>query len=860
MAHEFPLKSLIDVDVLQHLQASFSEENEISVAIFDEQGRLLIEPSRHCLIPTEAQGYFMPFLEFVLTWPPNLHDLALQDGGRIFSSFFNKLIHRAILPLAAPQKALGAIQLIMVTKNRQHEMAQWRTALEGFSFNYISYLAFLDSYSSAGNDDLVRLCTQFYQKLEHLLEAGLSRLKKNTPSQPSDSEERGDIITTPHHDIIQIDAAVSQLLGYESSAEMLGLNVIDQIIAQPEDRENIRHFLDIKGQLAEYPLYLRDKRGRLQPVKIVIGSEDLGKDVPTGYRYTVQVVEEQDIDKPNMLDLPLRQSTGSASENIGAKRPASPPSVAESMSVGDVEASSVSSLPSGAATAESLDAESIKAFDAMQEALLILDQQNRIIGWNNKIAELLHCPPQAVHGSEFQSLMVGDSQQRWSQMLFAFRRDQESDRIAAPQPFYLVDGLGDLWAITLQMKKIKIKEKPFISAVITNLVKSSMEQAFLPSPPAVQAASPSQLILPVHSPDTRQDELAPIIAKIADHFEKQMTKIQRHTLQMGNEQNLDHPLSDHVLQIKQLTEQTLHSLQLIHYYGRRIRPHLKNVQINELLQRVANMQQALFSNPYQIHFDLQKDVYPVSADPLLLGHALSLLIEMARKTMSDGGVLSLRSRNSTMPATEEKTPAVSIEVSYPACSFSEQMLDHLFEPFGDGQGLELAAVYGIVRSLNGKIDVAADSRHGTRFRIYIAAVADQVTGVEDEIKDMDKGGVLIIDDERGIVDVNTLILQHHGIKVFTAATFQQGVDLLQYHSTEIDCILLDVMLPDMEAPESVEKIREQSNLPIILSSGYPPDEAVTAVLPQCGGPFLQKPYRKNVLLHTIKKFLNSDQQ
>ncbi len=844
MKNDLHLKTLIDSAVLNHLQTSFAEEHGISVAIFDDQGHLILEPSRCCPLDEKKYSFFVPFLEFILTWPPNLADLGLTEGNKTFSSFFNGLVLRAILPLMAPKKTLGAIQLVFVDMDREHELLKWRDTLDGFTFNYISYLAFLDNDDSTRNEKLVQLSTQILQKLENILEANLTRLQKIQTTISVDPSQGGDVITTPHHDIIHCDPSVCTMLGYDSSAELLGVNLIDTFIAQPEDRENIRHFLDIKGQLAEYPLYLSDKAGRLRPCKMMVDKEDLGEDAPTGFRYTIRVADEKEIVRPGLPLYPLSSKKPEPEEK--------PTTTDHSASVESTSMiiPSQESLPSF----ERLDDHSLKWLDAAVESLFVLDDHNRILAWNQKIAELLHCPPQSIVGGDFQSLLVGDSQRRWTQWLQQLRHDANAPELT--QPLYVVDGNGDLYAITLQPQNIVLQEKSFLSFVVTSHEKSSLEQAFLPTPTASHGGETLKLIFPVQSVDKKHEQLVPFVNKLADHFEKQLTKIHRHAIQFNNEAKLDSSMLEHAQQIKRLAEQVLYNLELLHYYGQRVRPQRQEIQINELLKNAADIQQSLFSRPYRIQFDLQEDVYTLAADPLLLQQALSLLINFGCKSTPDGGTLHIRTRNTMMPTKEGETMpsphhAVLVEISYPSFTFSEQGLERLFEPFADAQSLELSAIYGIIRSHEGKVEVAGDSANGTCFRLYLPATLPST-----KEKAQKKGCVLIIDDERGIVDVNALILQHHGLKVFTANSFHQGMKLLQQHADVIDCILLDVMLPDMEVPASVEKIRELSSLPIILSSGYPPDETITAILPTCRGPFLQKPYRKNALLETIRKLID----
>jgi len=845
MATEIPLKSLIDAQVLQHLQDTFAAERSVSIAVFDESGHLLTSPSRSCPVPDHSRDYLSPFVEFILTWPPNLADLGVQDGNKIFSSFLNGLIFRAILPLAAPNRVLGAVQVIMLDSARAHDIPLWQSALEGFSFNYISYLAFIDSYSMATNDRMVRLCTQWYEQLEALLEAGYSRATKTDQSAAESSQNQGgDIVTTPDHDIIRVDPSAAAFLGYDHPDQLLGLNVFEAIIAQPDDRDNIRHFLEIRGELADYPLFLQDRAGHLLPAKIRIRHEDLGEDVPAGFRYLMQPAEEGEIQAGDVLDL---ASSPAAAIDLPAGAP------------GRIEWAEnespvpIPTPPPGTSDAQLPDLSIIEMFDTVTEPQFIIDPFNRVVLWNTPVASLLDIPAPAVIGSDFGYLLVGESQSRWQQWLFNFRLDPSASENHPREPVQIIDSHGDVWTAGVRLGKLQIKTWEYITATLTSC--RPADQLIGESAAALSESGESFRIVLPSSPQEQLAASAPLLNKLVQDLEQHLAAIQ-HLAQPADGGDTDREARDRASQILGRCDQMIHRMTLLHYAANPIPLRRQAVDITKLLTTITTVQQPLFSAPYLMNVDIQPDLHPLQGDSLLLQQAMLLLLDTVRSAMPDGGTISLIARNSLLPdedgfhPPEDRTIAVQLEIAYPVCHLAETALKRLFEPFSENQKLEWAAAHGIVRHHGGQIEVISDAVQGTRFRIYLPALEPEAERSEKTTT----GTVLIIDDEEGIIETARLILEEESIEVLAARSLTEGLQLLQ-QSDRIDCILLDIMLPDGEAPESVLRIREYSSQPIILSSGYPPDEEISAILPRCGGPFLQKSYRRNTLLKTIRPFL-----
>jgi CheY-like chemotaxis protein len=176
---------------------------------------------------------------------------------------------------------------------------------------------------------------------------------------------------------------------------------------------------------------------------------------------------------------------------------------------------------------------------------------------------------------------------------------------------------------------------------------------------------------------------------------------------------------------------------------------------------------------------------------------------------------------------------------------------------GEGTGMGLAVLHGIVTAHNAVIDVSSEPGSGSVFNVYFPKVkAQKNTAEKDQVLSLPTGSETIIfaDDEEDIVKMYSRMLEYLGYKVIAAASGEQVVSYLENHLQEVDLIITDQTMPRMTGLELAEKIHGMcSNLPVILCSGY--SEAQTSKATQHLGikKFLAKPFKMNDLAVAIRQ-------
>lgn len=212
---------------------------------------------------------------------------------------------------------------------------------------------------------------------------------------------------------------------------------------------------------------------------------------------------------------------------------------------------------------------------------------------------------------------------------------------------------------------------------------------------------------------------------------------------------------------------------------------------------------------------------------------------------------------------------VLLAVSDNGCGMDQETVSNLFEPFfttkkmGEGTGLGLATVYGIVKQNNGFINVYSEPDHGTTFKIYLpryTAGAEQKTGMT--LQEMPTPGhetILLVEDELMILEVTMAMLKPLGYTVLSAATPGEAIRLAQEHAGDIHLLITDVVMPEMNGRDLAKNLLSlYPNIKRLFMSGYTANVIAHHGVLDEGVNFIQKPFTTHDLAAKIKAVLYQD--
>jgi CheY-like chemotaxis protein len=196
-----------------------------------------------------------------------------------------------------------------------------------------------------------------------------------------------------------------------------------------------------------------------------------------------------------------------------------------------------------------------------------------------------------------------------------------------------------------------------------------------------------------------------------------------------------------------------------------------------------------------------------------------------------------------------------------------ETLSHIFEPFyttkpaGQGTGLGLATVYGIVKQNGGYIEVQSASGLGTTFRIYLPRLGGLEAGAGPEIdpqRPQGKETILVAEDEAMLRRLASDVLRMSGYDVIEAANADEALEQFRNHPGRIHLLLTDVVMPGRSGRELAMLLTaDHPELPVIYMSGYTDDAVVRHGVHSSEVHFLQKPFSPATLAQKIRQVLDS---
>jgi CheY-like chemotaxis protein len=244
----------------------------------------------------------------------------------------------------------------------------------------------------------------------------------------------------------------------------------------------------------------------------------------------------------------------------------------------------------------------------------------------------------------------------------------------------------------------------------------------------------------------------------------------------------------------------------------------------------------------------------------------------ARDAMSDGGTLTLETRNMTLDEEYAQTVLaaqpgryVCLSVSDTGCGMSAEVQARLFEPFfttkdpGKGTGLGLARVYGIIKGHDGVINVYSEKGRGSTFRIYLPTVESEVQERGGEVLEWPTGTetILLVDDEEAVRALGQSVLERCGYTVLTAEDGIQALEVYQAHQEEIALVVLDVGMPKMGGQACLRRLREwDRQVKVLISTGYTAKGLAQELVAEGALGVVEKPFPPQDFAAVVRRVLD----
>ena len=334
------------------------------------------------------------------------------------------------------------------------------------------------------------------------------------------------------------------------------------------------------------------------------------------------------------------------------------------------------------------------------------------------------------------------------------------------------------------------------------------------------------------------------------------------------------PFHDELLAARQGAVRAAEVVRQLLAFGRRQVLQLEPLDLDGVVADLMKMLHRLIGEHITLEVIAKPGLPPVFADRTQLDQILVNLCVNARDAMPEGGRLTIETGFTELDENFAAThswakpgPHVVLSVTDTGCGIDPEIADHIFEPFfttkavGEGTGLGLATIYGIVRQHEGMITCYSEPGVGTTFKIHLPAASRPLPDDDAERQTEPQGGhetILLAEDDTDVRTMTELLLRKAGYKVLVAADGQEAEDLLARHGTDIDLALLDVVMPRKGGREIHDALKvTHPEMPVLFSSGYSINAIHNDFILQRDMKLIEKPYSQNDLLRRVRELLDA---
>jgi two-component system, cell cycle sensor histidine kinase and response regulator CckA len=368
----------------------------------------------------------------------------------------------------------------------------------------------------------------------------------------------------------------------------------------------------------------------------------------------------------------------------------------------------------------------------------------------------------------------------------------------------------------------------------------------------------------------RMEAIGTLAGGIAHDFNNLMMGMQGNISLILYDAETSRPYYNRLKNIEKLIQSGSELTRQLLAYARKGKYEVKPINLNQIVKYNSETFGRTKKN-ITIHREFAEDLSAIKADESQIGQVLINLYINAADAMPDGGELILKTMNVTHRKMKNKRydpkpgPYVLLQVTDNGAGMDEKTIERIFEPFfttkemGGGSGLGLASVYGIIKGHGGYIDVDSEKGRGTTFSIYLPASDQYVREAPEPNDRIIKGDetILLVDDEEVVIDVAGQLLKKLGYHVIEAGSGREAIQLFRKQCDKIDMVILDMIMPDIGGGEVYDRIKEiDSQVKVLLSSGYSIGGQATDILQRGCNSFIQKPFNMKVLSKKIREVLN----
>ena len=375
----------------------------------------------------------------------------------------------------------------------------------------------------------------------------------------------------------------------------------------------------------------------------------------------------------------------------------------------------------------------------------------------------------------------------------------------------------------------------------------------------------------------KMEALGRLAGGIAHDFNNLLTVMQLSTRILQSQLVAEDPLWEHVERIEETSQRAAKLTKQLLSFSRRemVEPHI--VDLSQLVAELSRMLKRIIGEKIAMEMNLSDDLWPIRVDPSKMDQIIMNLVVNARDAMREGGTLTIETTNVTLTGTAalaetdgEAGDYVLLVVRDTGVGIDQEAQKHIFEPFfttkkrGQGTGLGLSTVFGIVKRFEGHIRLESQVDAGTTFRIYLPRAHETKSSATSKSQDVLITGlvrgtetVLLVEDEAAVRKLAANVLKSCGYRVLAAQDGVEALDTGTGCSETIDLLVTDVIMPNMNGTELAKSLQRQyPEMQVLYMSGYAGEEIEGDGALTADASFLSKPFSIAELTQKVRLVLD----
>jgi PAS domain S-box-containing protein len=492
--------------------------------------------------------------------------------------------------------------------------------------------------------------------------------------------------------------------------------------------------------------------------------------------------------------------------------------------------------------------------ESTADGILVVDREGRVVGYNMKFVEMWRIPAAIVQSHDDSRLL-----------------EAVTNQLREPGQFiakvrYLYDHPMEVSSDTLDFRDGRVFERYSQPQIVDT---EAVGRVWSFRDVTEHRRLEEQLLVA-----QKMEGIGTLAGGIAHDFNNLLQIILAHSTMILKKKEDAAIVESHALNVEKAVQRGAALVRQLLTFATKSNITLAPVDLVPVIEDFGRMLTETFPKTISLALQMDHPAPVIHADANQLHQALLNLCVNSRDAMPKGGVLTIRVFETTGSVLRERIleaqgdSYVSISVRDSGEGMGQDIVDRIFEPFfttkglGQGTGLGLAVVYGIVKSHDGFVEVESRPGEGTTFLLHFPSVtAERVVPAEPVVEHQESGHgtetILVVEDEELLLEVIRSFLGEFGYTILTATDGQQAVDIYAANKEKIALVLSDMGLPKIGGWDVFKIIRTMNpRAKVILASGFL-DPKVREEMVELGAiDFIQKPYQPFDTLQMIRRVLD----